>query len=71
MNNKYQAKAIELSNSQAGPSVCPTCGTPCAACEERDESNKPDERFNEVENRDVSELMEKGNMKKGNRFEEK
>ena len=70
--NKYQEQAIRLSQGdQSGEKVCKTCGTPCPACAERDESKKPDERFNEVENRDVSELMEKGNMRKGNRFEEK
>ena len=71
MNNKYQEEAIKLSGSQVGPKMCPTCGTPCAACTQKNESNSPDERFNETENRDVGELVEKGAMKKGNRFEER
>ena len=71
MNNKYQEEAIKLSGSQLGPKMCPTCGTPCAACTQKDESNTEDERFNEVEERDVSELMEKGNKPKKGRFEER
>lgn len=71
MNNKYQENAIKLSNSQVGPKMCSTCGAPCEACASKDESNSSDERFNEVENRNVNELMEKGNKKMGNREEEK
>jgi len=72
MNNKYQEQAIKLSGSQkAGEKSCGTCGAKCMACASKDESNNPDERFNEVETRSTSELMEKGAMKKGNRFEER
>jgi hypothetical protein len=72
MNDKYQEKAIRLSSSQAGPKVCSTCGAPCAHCTQMDESNSPDERFNETEERTTSELKEKKavGLKKGGRFEE-
>lgn len=70
--NKYQEQAIKLSSGdQSGEKVCKTCGYPCPNCTQKDESNKVDEKFNEVEHRSTSELMEGANKKKGNRFEER